>query len=130
MNKTITLSATLKDVSAFVADLEKTLADLPIEIRTGITLSIQELGVNIVKHAYAGESGDIHVALDWSADAVRFVITDSATNAFTMPEIINTPDPLALQEHGMGLFIIHQSFDEVGYQRAGGQNRWTLEKFL
>lgn len=130
MNQRITIPATLKAISEFVTDLETILADLPVEIKTGITLAVQELGVNIVRHAYAGEAGEIQISLEHNADHLRISFVDNAPNAFEVPDSIEAPDPLELPEHGMGMFIIHETFDNVDYQHFAAGNRWTLEKSL
>jgi anti-sigma regulatory factor (Ser/Thr protein kinase) len=130
LNQQITIPATLKAVSEFVTDLETVLADLPVDVKTGITLSVQELGVNIVRHAFAGEAGEIQISLERNTDSLRITCVDDAPNAFQVPDSIKAPDPLELPEHGMGMFIIHQSFDEVAYDRLATGNRWTLEKRL
>lgn len=130
MNKQISIPATLENVSNMVADLESLFARLPMEVRTSITLALQELGVNIVRHAYAGEEGTIEVTLDWTDQQLNVVFKDSASNGFEMPDTVKAPDPFDLPEHGMGLFIIQQAFDEVNYEHLAPGNRWTLNKTL
>lgn len=130
MNIQLTLDATLESVSSFSQQLEARLERLPLEARTTIVLAIQELLVNVVKHAYAGQPGQIEFALDQADSRLQVVVTDHADNAFQIPERVSAPNPLDLPEHGMGLFIIYQSFDKVQYERGDGQNRWQLVKML
>jgi len=131
MNKTIRIPATLEAVSRMTAMLENTLAALSLEERTSIVLAIQELCVNIVRHAYAGAAGDIELVLRIDDDGwLILVVNDTAPNAYVPSEKAPNVDPEALQEHGMGLFIINQSFDEVIYESLEGGNRWRLIRML
>jgi len=130
MNKKTTIPATLEEVSKFTQDLENQFESLSVEIRTLIILAIQEILVNIVQHAYAGSSGQIDLDMTLSQQSLQITITDYADNSFDMPEEISEPDPLALQEHGMGIFIIYQSFDDVQYTRIEDSNQWQLTKKL
>lgn len=126
----IQLPATLEHVSKFVTKLDAQLRSLPMSTRVNIVLAVQELLVNIVKHAYAGEPGTIDFTLKHTQERIEFIIEDHATNTFEMPDVIAEPDPLALPEGGMGIFIIHQAFDEVSYSRLDKGNRWKLYKHL
>ncbi len=130
MHQKTTIPASLEAVSKFTQDLETAFELTSIELRTIITLAIQEILVNIVQHAYGGASGQIDIDMTLSQQELQFIITDYADNAFEMPDEISEPDPLALQEHGMGMFIIHQSFDNVHYDRLSNGNRWQLRKNL
>ena len=130
MNPKHTIPATLEAVSKFTQDLEIHFASISIEARTLITLAIQEILVNIVQHAYADSSGEIDFDMTLSQQELQISIRDYADNAFDMPDQISEPDPLALQEHGMGMFIIFQSFDNVQYERLSDGNRWQLIKKL
>lgn len=130
MNVQAVLPATLEAVSTFTQQLETHLADLPTETSTAIALAVHELLVNIVVHAYTQEKGDIDFQLSGTQELIAITIIDYAPGGFVMPASINEPDPLDLPEHGMGLFIIHQTFDEVTYERLSDTNRWHLKKML
>lgn len=130
MVENLQIQATLEAVSQFSTDLEARLDVLPLEIRTEIVLALQELCVNIVKHAYAGAAGSIEIVLDESSDQLRVSVRDHAANAFEMPDEIAPPDPLSLPESGLGLYIIHASFDEVEYTRLADGNQWRLVRTL
>ena len=130
MHEKVTIPATLEAVSKFTQDLEPRLALIGTENCTLVILAVQELLVNIVRHAYDGDEGDIQFELHLSDQDLNIEISDQATTAFEIPENIQEPDPLDLPEHGMGLFIINQSFDRVKYERLSGGNRWQLMKSL
>lgn len=128
MHLDVTVPATLEAVSRFSADLEGQLATLPMETRTTLVLAIQELLVNIVEHAYAGAPGNISVKVNGNAKAITFQIEDQAPSTFQMPDEAAVPDPFALPESGLGLYIIEQAFDAVHHQQLAVGNRWSLTK--
>jgi anti-sigma regulatory factor (Ser/Thr protein kinase) len=130
MIETTRIEATLAGVSQFTAELEQRFMSLPLEARTLLVLALQELGVNIVNHAYAGQTGQILFTIEQSATDVRILVIDNGLNAFSLPSEIIPPDPLDLPEGGLGLFIIYQVFDEVAYDRLVAGNRWQLVKHL
>lgn len=130
MNKRTTIPATLAAVSKFSEELETDFESISIEIRTLLTLAIQELLVNIVQHAYAGSTGEIDFDMTFSPQTIQIIIRDYANTTFEIPSEISEPDPLALQEHGMGMFIIHQTFDTVEYERLTNGSQWQLMKKL
>jgi serine/threonine-protein kinase RsbW len=99
-------------------------------VRTTTTLAVHELLVNIVEHAYMGEPGQIDLTITYTSIDLSIVIADQAKTAFVMPDQIDAPDPADLPEGGMGMFIIHQAFDVVKYERLELGNQWTLVKTL
>lgn len=130
MQEQITFHASLEAVSAFTQMLEERFQDLAVAPRTNIVLAMQELCVNIVKHAYAGADGAIVVDIHRASGVLQITVTDDAQKAFEMPDEITAPDAAMLPENGMGLFIIHQAFDSVRYSRRSSQNVWELRKQL
>ncbi|MEM6285336.1 MAG: SpoIIE family protein phosphatase, partial [Chloroflexota bacterium] len=129
MEEHTTFPATLEDVSRFTPRMEARMSSLPLEVRTSVTLAVHELLVNVVEHAYAGEEGNIHFNVMQSADTLKIIIQDHAPNAFDPASASSdVPDPLDLPEGGMGMFIIHQTFETVDYKRTEDGNLWTLEK--
>lgn len=130
MNVKRRLPATMEDVSRFSADLESHLSELTVEARTRVVLAMQELLVNIVRHAYAGAEGHIDVLVTQRDTTMEVIVTDHAATTFTMPREVAAPDPFSLPESGLGLFIIQQAFDTVHHEALAAGNRWTLTKTL
>jgi anti-sigma regulatory factor (Ser/Thr protein kinase) len=130
LKKNLTIPATLRDVSQFTAELETWFTTLNMESRVSIVLAVQELCVNIVKHAYQFTEGEIQIQIDWRPGQLRFQFVDHAPHRFVMPEVVEAPDPLDLPESGMGLYLIHQAFDQVDYSVHDHQNHWRLFKQL
>ena len=130
MQENTTLAATLKEVSQFTASLEVKFKAFDTETRTLVILGLQELLVNIVEHAFSDNSGTITIEINYSGSDLFVTVSDNAKKTFAIPDKISLPDPLDLPEGGMGLFIIHQSFDHVEYKRKSDGNQWQLSKKL
>ncbi|MCA9913925.1 MAG: ATP-binding protein [Anaerolineae bacterium] len=130
MNKEVVIPATLQAVSNFTAGLDALLVELPMEVRVKVVLAVQELCVNIVEHAYDGVEGDIVMQIHWNPTQLELEVVDRAPKEFQPPAEVTAPDPFSLPEGGMGLFILHHSFDEVTYSREQDRNIWKLQKTL
>ena len=120
------LEETVNQVLAPVADLQDAEA-----VRYNIWLSIHELCVNIIKHAYAGEAGKFMLTLSLLDDPWRVEVStcdhgrrqfDSA--GWTPPDLDDLP------VHGLGIFLIQNLMDEVSYAPGADCNRWHLTKRL
>lgn len=125
-----TISAHLEAISHFNQQLESALSSLSVHDRTTVVLAVQELLVNIVRHAYAGESGDIDFEMTLAGAQLNITVRDYANIDFEMPERIDPIDVLSLPESGMGLYIIQQAFDDIEYQIIAGGHLWLLRKRL
>lgn len=130
MNKQTTFPATLESTSHFTQQLDEWMSFLAMDVRTPVVLAVHELLVNIVRHAYAGQAGEITTAIETTANMMRIRIRDFAPNGFDMPEQVAAPDLVDLPEGGMGLYIIQQAFDHVDYQHLADGNVWQLDKAL
>ncbi|NJL34680.1 MAG: ATP-binding protein [Chloroflexaceae bacterium] len=121
-----TIPATLEAISHMSQDIEADLQYLPADKRGKVVLALHELLVNIAVHAYGGAGGAIDIVLTHTAATLGIVVTDAAATTFTMPTVIRALNPQDLPEHGMGLYIMHQTFDTVRYERLAQGNRWHL----
>lgn len=93
-----------------------------------LELALQEVAVNIVKHAYAHSEGRIQMTLHLEPQPVRLTILLRDTGASFDPSIVPQPKLGELQEHGFGLFLVRQLMDEVVYRHNAGGNLWKLVK--
>ncbi len=130
MTEPTSIPATLAAISAYSGQLEADLQTLPLDIRTTVVLALHELLVNIALHGYAGAGGVIEIAVERTDAAIQVTIVDYAPVSFTLPESVAPPDLLDLPEHGMGLFIIYQTFDDVHHEHCAPGNRWQLTRKL
>ena len=122
------LSAAIVAIFERIPDLQEVEAHV-----YNLSLAVQELGTNIVTHAYGGEdkSGRIEVVFTLTSAPRRLIIEtlDSGRGQFD-PENVSPPSMQEPQDHGYGLFLMRELLDEISYQLAPGDNRWRLVKDL
>jgi serine/threonine-protein kinase RsbW len=95
-----------------------------------LELAVYETCTNIVEHAYRNTAGRIELELSLEKQPQRLVIDLYDTgHSFNM---VNVPKPNleVPQEHGYGLFLVHQLMDDVIYQPGNPKNHWRLVKYL
>lgn len=100
----------------------------PVVNLYNLELAIQEVAVNIVNHAYAGQEGRIRMQLQLVAQPPQLTIFLHDTGTSFDPMLVPTPHLGELQEHGFGLFLVRELMDEVEYQAGATGNRWKLVK--
>lgn len=84
-----------------------------------------------MQHAYKdAPGGRIRMALTLAPAPRQLVIELCDTGAPFDPTAVPQPDLDAVQEHGYGLFLVHQLMDEVTYHSHPHGNRWRLAKYL
>ena len=94
---------------------------------TEIELASSEAITNIIKHAYHGNQGSVHVEIRLDEDGMVLSFIDQGT-PFDLSEI---PEPNydLIQESGYGISIIRQIMDEYSYEPDTSQgNRLRLKK--
>lgn len=95
-----------------------------------LQLAAQEVSTNIVKHAYVGREGRIHVHLSYDSAIQQFgiIFTDTGDefNSYDEPP----HELVASEQGGMGLFLIKALVDEMHYQRVNETNIWRIAKKL
>lgn len=118
--------AALRDLGPWIRDT------FPHADHGSIELALQELGVNIIEHAYnadgsPGAAGTASILVTASSDdgcGVTFTVTDEG--APPRDALTTRPDPNVPQVGGYGLLIIEQLATELSHQRLDGRNVWTL----
>ena len=120
------IPANIEQLGAVMEFVDEVLerGDCPLEIRTLIDVAVEEIFVNIASYAYTSDEGV----------ARRVVITFKDSGVPYDP--LENPDPdisLSAEERsvgGLGIFLVKQIMDKVGYRYENGQNILTLEKRL
>ena len=123
-----------------LAELETRIQDLidcapPLEdaeiVQYNLWLAVHELCVNIIQHAYDGESGEFVVNFMLLDDPLRVEITsqDQGANAFDFTEW-SPPDLTDPPIHGLGIFLMRQLMDSVEYEHTDTHSHWRLVKRL
>ncbi len=96
-----------------------------------LQLGLHEIMVNIIRHAYADQTGGrIEVSLNLLPDPDQLLIELHDTGISFDIDQAPDPDPLNLQEGGYGLFLARSVTDEMTYHPQTGNNRWRLIKKL
>ena len=93
-----------------------------------LELAIQEISVNIVTHAYSEVGGRIQMSATLDQQPLRIIIMLQDTGHPFDPNQVPTPRFGELQEHGYGLFLVHELMDKVEYRPGVRGNLWQLEK--
>lgn len=89
-----------------------------------LELAVNEVIVNIIEHSYKRSPGKkIKLKAHVAAESLVFEIFDQGVQF--KPKDITRPEPD--QEHGRGLFLIHESVDHVSYSHENGNNCCRLE---
>lgn len=98
----------------------------------GVETAVDEACSNIIEHAYGGEDkGEIEFS--YQVNPSNLVITLRDNGKKFKPRKVHTPQmniPLKnKQNHGLGLYFIHQWMDEVYFDHMDGYNILTMIKY-
>ncbi len=104
-----------------------TLADAELTLYN-LELAIQEIGVNIITHAYANCTGRVVMTGTCNEQTNQIIITLEDNGKPFDPEAVAAPALGTLQEHGFGLFLARELVDELQYESYALGNRWRLKK--
>ena len=100
---------------------------LPADAGHRVISAFVEAFNNTVIHAYEDQPhGPVHVELEITEEYLTVRVMDEG-KAFVLEEVPE-PDLAALPEGGLGLFIIRNFMDDVGYERRGDRNVLTMVK--
>lgn len=117
----------LEQISEYLMSIT---AHLDPETRSHVVLAVHELCMNIVQHAYAGDSGVIDIQARCDSRHLEVFLRDQGKNPYVFPNAIVPPNIHDYPESGWGIYIVHQVMDNVRYERAEGQNQWYLVKYF
>ena len=96
----------------------------------GVQMAVDEACTNIIEHAYASASGDLH--LTCQAESGEFIITIRDHGRTFDPESISPPDINApLEERqvgGLGLYLMRELMDQVRFSSDSEGNQLVMIK--
>ena len=97
-----------------------------------VSVAVEEIFVNIASYAYAPDSGDATIRVEFpeGSGTVKLTFIDSGT-PFDPLEREDPDISLSSEEReigGLGIYMIKKTMDELRYEYADGQNRLTLIK--
>jgi anti-sigma regulatory factor (Ser/Thr protein kinase) len=132
INKQLKVKAELEKLDTVIGFLEEQLeqAGCPLNIATQISISVEEIFVNIANYSYPESGGNCVLDLSVSDSVMTLCIAD--TGAPFNPLAKEDPDiTLSADERqigGLGIWMVKQSMDRVEYCYEENQNKLTLVK--
>lgn len=122
--------ATIPQLKDFVDTVTKEAGMEEMETMT-LNLAIEEAVVNVMNYAYPKDTkGTVDIETTLNDGCITFVISDSGM-AFD-PTAKEDPDTTLKAEErpigGLGIFLVKQLTDAVGYERRNDKNILTVKK--
>jgi len=108
---------------------------LPASVRRSLQVALDELLKNTVAYGFKGRqvgSGEVTVEVERRADRVSVTITDDG-KPFDPFATVAPDTTLSVEVRrigGLGIHLVRQMMDEVGYERRGDRNVVVLTKYL
>ena len=103
----------------------------PSDLFFTTNLVVEELGLNVINHAYRGQSGEFEIIITSKEQAITVEIIDNGP-PFNMLQDAPLPDVEAEIEErpvgGLGIHLVKTMMDELHYKRDQEKNHLTLVK--
>ena len=134
MIREITVPATFDEIVTVTDFVNESLTALGCEksVRIQVDVAIDEIFSNIVRYAYAPESGPVSVRVEEEENPPCVIITFIDHGTPFDPLTAKTPDTtLPARKRpigGLGLFMVKKTMDGISYRYQDGQNILTIRK--
>ena len=95
-----------------------------------LDIAVEELFVNIAHYAYKPNRGDTTIQIDFEEEYVIITFMDGGI-PYNPWEREDPDTTLSLEDRkigGLGVFMVKNSMDEVGYRHENGKNVVTIKK--
>ncbi len=103
----------------------------PSDLFFTTNLVVEELGLNVINHAYRGQSGEFEIIITSEEQAITVEIIDNGP-PFNMLQDAPSPDVEAEIEErpigGLGIHLVKTMMDELYYKRDQERNHLILVK--
>ena len=103
----------------------------PFDLFFTTNLVVEELGLNVINHAYRGQSGEFEIIITSEEQAITVEIIDNGP-PFNMLQDAPLPDVEAEIEErpvgGLGIHLVKTMMDELHYKRDQERNHLILVK--
>lgn len=116
-------------------DMIATELDMPQTTKSSLNLAVEEALVNVIQYAYPPETTkNISLTAKWTDDKkhIEFTLKDCG-KAFNPLQAKLTDTTLSLEKRpigGLGILLVREIMDTMGYQRLNGENILTMGKDL
>jgi sigma-B regulation protein RsbU (phosphoserine phosphatase) len=132
-HRTLTLTNDLKDVPRLATFVEEICEALSFDdmVTMQMNLAIEEAVVNVMDYAYPeGVKGYVDIEAWADEQWLTFVITDSGKpfDPTTKGEVDITLSAEERDIGGLGIYLVRQIMDSIGYEYKDGHNVLTLKK--
>lgn len=139
--KELTIDASRENLAEVFTFLQEALTECGAskKLIRQVKLCVEEIYINIASYAYAPGTGKARILFGTSGAAggeppLRAVITFIDSGKPYDPLAKEDPDiGLDLDDTpigGLGIFIVKETMDDVGYERKDGQNIFRMEKVI
>ena len=105
--------------------------DWPPDLLFTVNLVLEELGLNIINHAYHGDSGEFEIVITSEEKALTIELIDDGPpfNMLTEAPIPDVDAPIDDRPiGGLGVHLVKTMMDELEYRREHDQNHLTMVK--
>ena len=132
--KELTLEATVDNLPQVMSFLEEELeaADCPMKTQMQISVSVEEIYVNIASYAYAPGTGEATVRVEFRDDPAAVCITFIDSGVPFDPLRKADPDVTLSSEErgigGLGIYMTKKAMNEMRYAYEDGKNVLTMVK--
>ncbi len=134
--KEITVEAKVEELDAVLSFIDVILEEYNCSMKTQmqIDIAVEEIFVNVAHYAYAPETGDCRIGVDYSEEdnSVSICFTDSGVPYNPLEK--EDPDvTLSAEERqigGLGIFMVKKSMDDMQYEYKDGCNILRIKKLL
>lgn len=135
MEKQLTIKNQIEQLTLVASFIEQLCDELELgtSVVFNLNLALEEAITNVIMYAYP--EGEVHeIGLCAIADngVITFMVKDDGI-AFDPTKVPEADVTLSAEERsigGLGVFLIRQIMDEVGYERINGCNVLTMKKKL
>ena len=131
----LTLHNDIRQISLLPGFIETVTQGKPLEpgVSAQLNLALEEAVTNIIDYAYPeGTDGTVDIDARWDGNSLSFIISDFG-RAFDPTARDDVDITVGVNERpigGLGIHLIRQIMDTVGYERRDGKNILTITKEL
>jgi len=128
----ITVEATIEQIPVISNFVESVMSVSGFDSRKAmeVLLVMEEACTNIVKYAYPGKVGTIHIVARVSGDRMELIVEDygaafdPTTYTAALPRIDVSDHPIG----GLGIHLMRSSMDGISFEFKDGKNVLTMVK--